>query len=281
MLIKLFIAFLLLVLFVRFFFFYQKSDIYQDGQDINFEATLLSEPQFTPTYQKLSVSLPSGGTAYLIISRFPEYGYGDRVDISGPIRILHRSGGLRSSSSEGGPYGASSQIFKLLTDKPTYSMYFPKISLAETEQTPILAVSIFIRQKVTELFNKTLSPDLSSLLLGIVFGIKGQMSKEFANNLRLAGVLHVIAASGMNVTMVAGFLSSVFVIFLKRQEALFASILGIVFYAFLAGLQPSIIRASIMGVLVFSSQILGRQNFAAYGLFLTGFLMLFVSPFLI
>ena len=281
MLIKLFIAFLLLLLLVRFFFFYQKSDVYQDGQYINFEATLLSEPQFTATYQKLSVSLPLGGTAYLIVARFPEYGYGDSVDISGPIRILHQSRGLQPRAPGGQSYMASSRIFKLLTDKPAYSMYFPKISLTNADKSPILAVSIFFRQKVTGLFNKTLPPDLSSLLLGVVLGVKGQMSKDFSDNLRLAGVLHVIAASGMNVTMVAGFLSSVFVVFLKRQEALFASILGIVFYAFLAGLQPSIIRASIMGVLVFSSQILGRQSFAAYGLFLTGFLMLFVSPFLI
>jgi competence protein ComEC len=107
------------------------------------------------------------------------------------------------------------------------------------------------------------------------------MSKDFIGNLRISGVMHVIAASGMNITMVAGFFSAIFMLFLKRQTALFASILGIVFYAFLAGMQPSIIRASIMGVLVFSSQILGRQSIGAYGLFLAGFIMLFISPLLI
>jgi competence protein ComEC len=85
----------------------------------------------------------------------------------------------------------------------------------------------------------------------------------------------------MNITMVAAFLNSIFTLFLRRQMALFASILGIVFYAFLAGMQPSIIRAAIMGILVFSSQILGRQSLGAYGLFLTAFIMLFISPQLI
>ena len=53
------------------------------------------------------------------------------------------------------------------------------------------------------------------------------------------------------------------------------------FYAVLAGLEPSIIRASIMGILVFSAQILGRQTLAINGLFLAGYTMLLVDPTLI
>jgi predicted membrane metal-binding protein len=62
-------------------------------------------------------------------------------------------------------------------------------------------------------FYNTLLPDLSSLLLGIVFGIKVPMSANFLNSLRIVMVLHVIAASGTNITMVAGFLSSIFTCF--------------------------------------------------------------------
>jgi len=203
------------------------------------------------------------------------------VAISGPIRILPQSGGFQPRAIEGQSYGASNQIVKLLTSKTVYSMYFPKVVAVEDPKSTLLAVTVFIRQSVADLLNKILPPDLSSLLLGIVFGIKGPMSKEFINNLRLAGVMHVIAASGMNITMIAGFLSAIFMLFLKRQVALIASILGFIFYAFLAGMQSSIIRAAIMGILVFSSQVLGRQNLAAYGLFLAGFIILMISPLLI
>ena len=60
-----------------------------------------------------------------------------------------------------------------------------------------------------------------------------------------------------------------------------STVFGIVFYAVLAGLEPSIVRAAIMGILVFSSQIMGRQKMPFYILFLTAFVMLFVSPGLI
>jgi len=254
---RIFLLALSFILIVRFVIFYNQANNYQDGQAIRFEAILFSEPQFLAGYQKFTTSLPTGESVFVIVSSYPQYKYGDKFSISGSLKV------------------------RLIKNKNIYSLYFPKIEAVEEGKTPILAVSSFIRQSVTDLFNKTLPPDLSSLLLGIVFGIKGPMSKEFINNLRLAGVMHVIAASGMNITMVAGFLSSIFMLFLKRRTALFASILGIVFYAFLAGMQPSIVRASIMGALVFSSQILGRQSLGAYGLFLTGFIMLFISPLLI
>ena len=65
---------------------------------------------------------------------------------------------------------------------------------------------------------------------------------------------------------------------LKRQIAIFVSILGILFYAMLAGFEASIVRASVMGIIAFSSQILGKQQYGFYALLLTGFLMLFVWP---
>jgi competence protein ComEC len=90
--------------------------------------------------------------------------------------------------------------------------------------------------------------------------------------------MHVIAASGMNVTFVAGGLLFVLSRLLKRQLALFVGILGVLYYSFLAGFEPSIIRATIMGVIAFSASILGRQNIALVALFITAYLMLLFSP---
>ncbi|MCL5435295.1 MAG: ComEC/Rec2 family competence protein [Patescibacteria group bacterium] len=254
---------------------------YRDGQEISFEAALFSEPQAIGNFQRFPLSLPTGETVFVTAPAFPEYKYGDRVMVSSPIRILPRAGGFQPRALEEQSYGVSTQAVEPLISKRIYTMYFPKISLVKPQFNPLLAVTAFIRQSVTTRFNNNLPPDLSSLLLGIVFGIKAPMSANFLGNLRIAGVMHVIAASGMNITMVAGFLSSIFTLFLRRQTALLASIIGIVFYAFLAGMQPSIIRAAIMGILVFSSQILGRQSLGAYGLFLAAFMMLFISPGLI
>lgn len=154
----------------------------------------------------------------------------------------------------------------------------PKTIEIAKNRNVFLSISSLLRQKITNFYTKNLNLDEAGLLLGIVFGIKDYIPQSFLKDLKIAGVMHVIAASGMNVTMVSGFLSSIFLLFLKRQIALSLSILGIIVYATLAGLEASIIRASIMGSLVFLAAIFGRQMWASYSLMLTGFVMLFWDP---
>ncbi|MDP2638046.1 MAG: ComEC/Rec2 family competence protein [Candidatus Levybacteria bacterium] len=252
---------LLSILFIRFYFFYSNQPQYIDGQQVALTAMLFSEPQLIGSQQVIYANLASGQKVRIMTTRFPEFHYGDSVRISGTLKV------------------------KLLTNNSViYSMYFPEIELIESSGGAMeegLAVISNIRQKLISLFSQTLSSPSSSLLMGIIFGIKEKMPEEFTENLRTSGVFHVIAASGMNVTLIGGFISSFFALFIKRQFALALSVLGIVFYAVLGGMEASIIRASIMGILVFSAQIMGRQTLAAVGLFLAGFLMLFVSPVLI
>lgn len=251
------LTFLLIGLFLRFFFVYQSQPHYIDGQDINFETTLFSEPKVFGNYQVLSANLGTINKILIKTNLYPKFHYQDTVRISGTLKV------------------------KALGNRRTVMrIYFPKIEAVKKDKNLLLALTNFVRQKVILLFSKTLQQPSSGLMLGIVFGIK-DLPKDFEDNLRVSGVFHVVAASGMNISMVGAFVSSIFGFFLRRQTALLASILVIIFYAVLAGLEPSIIRASIMGILVFASQILGRQNLAAYGLFLAGFIMLYFSPLLI
>lgn len=255
----LFVGLLLITLLLfRFYIYYQNISNYTNGQKVSFHAMLFTEPQVVGTAQRVqrfTVTGQGGERIFVTIPRYPQFHYADTVRIVGAIKH---------------------QV--LTNEKIIATMQFPKIEAVKKDKNVVLAVTSFVRQKVILLFEKTLSSTSSSLLLGIVFGIKQNLPKEFNDSLRVTGVLHVIAASGMNVTLVGGFLSSFFMLFFKRQVALVCSILGIAFYAFLAGLEPSILRASLMGGIVFTSQILGRQNLPVYALALAGFGMLFVSP---
>ena len=250
------LVFFLIILSFRFYFFHQHQTQLADGQMLSFETTITSSPQtfgsrqvFTANYKNRKIRITT--------SRFPEFNYGDAVRINGSI---------------------SNQYNRAIM------MYFPKIAHLENKPSLLrrsLKAVDGLRGKLISLFSRTLPSPASSLLLGIIFGIKEQMPKDFSDNLKTTGVFHVVAASGMNVTLIGGFISAFFAFFLKRQIAIALSILGIIFYAVLAGLEASIIRASIMGILVFSAQIMGRQSLAANGLILAGFTMLFLDPSLI
>lgn len=254
--IKLVIVGLGIILAIKFYFFYQNQAQYKDGQEISFVTTLLSETKIVGSQQIFTANLGSNQRVRIITSLYPKYYYGDSLKVSGTLKI------------------------KLLNENTFHSIYFPKITVVKNDSN-FLGVVGWVRQKLISLFSESLPSPLSSLMLGIIFGIKIDMPKDFTENLRTAGVMHVIAASGMNVTMIGGFLSSLFALFLKRQLALILTISGIMFYCLLGGLEASIVRASVMGILVFSAQILGKQKLAVYSLFLAGFVMLFLSPNLI
>lgn len=270
-----FIIALLTLLSLRFYFFYSHLPTYKDGQLISFETTLLSEPKIISRYQKFTANLNDGSRILVTLPSVPEFHYGDAVRIEGVLSNKNR-----------GVIG-NDRIIKS-TPIRSGSMFFPKIEAVINESSKqffltkiALAVASYIRQNTVNLFDSTLPKDSSHLLLGIVFGIKEGMSKDFTNNLKIAGVLHVIAASGMNVAMVGAFFGSFFTIITRRKIALILTCTGIFFYALISGFEPSIIRATIMGTLAFCAQILGRQRLAAYSFFIAAFVMLFISPHLI
>lgn len=250
-----FLFILLILLSLRLLTFYSSRQSYKKGERLEFYSRVLSEPKVYKDYQSFSVEMPNQEMAFIKTEVYPIYNYQDNIYVSGNIS------------------------YRLLSNKTRIlAIDFPKISFVKNSDGVFLAVVKSIRQKIVTSFNQTLPKDLSGLMLGIVFGIKVDLSKNFLESLRQSGVMHVIAASGMNVTMTGAFIFYLFSSIFKRQLAIILSILGIIFYAFLAGFEPSIIRASIMGIIAFSAQILGRQKDSFYALLLTGFVMLFVSP---
>lgn len=255
----------LALLLFRFWSTYHKTSNYTNGQTVSFVTTITTTARVSGNFQKITVHPDPSTAMFITLPRDIELDYGKTVRISGTS--------LRS----------------VLSNKKTIlTMYLPKVEAVKRSnnlsdrliQIPLVA-SGFVRTQVGLVFMKALPADLASLLLGIVLGVKGNMSSGFSQTLSRAGVTHVIAASGMNVVVVGGFLASLFTFFFRRQHALIFTIFGILFYAFLAGMEPSIIRASIMGILVLASQIIGRQYLASYGLGLAVYFMLFIQPVLI
>ena len=247
---------LTLVLVVRLFDFYSNLEKYKPGQVVNFQTRLPNQPKVSPRGQRVSLFMPNSQRALVNFSLDSLLTYGDVVNISGKLEYF-------------------------TTDKGTNlaSISYPKFELVQRGSDNSLILKV--RENIIYFFNSSLPQDYSALMLGIVFGIKEEMSSKFYLDLQKTGLTHVIAASGMNITLLGGFLSLFFLRFMKRQIALIFTILGIVLYAMLAGFEPSIVRAAIMGIIVFTAQLTGRQSSAALALFFAAFLMLMRAPSLV
>lgn len=243
------------ILFIRVLGAILSVTPYPQGQIITFQTTISQTPKFSSKGQRVSLELPNSQRVSVLFPLFPTISYGDSLKVEGEVKYFKSENGSNIAY-----------------------MDYPRFELVTLGQGNILNG---LRERLMKFFQTSMGQRESALMLGIVFGIKEEMPKDFYNNLQTTGLLHVIAASGMNITLLAGFLVGFFSLFLRRGHALILSIFGILFYALLSGLSPSIVRASVMGILVFSAQIAGRQNSAFLGLFMAGFIMLFKTPALI
>jgi len=135
-----------------------------------------------------------------------------------------------------------------------------------------------LRNKLIDVYLKSLPVREASLVAGIVIGSKKNLPPSFWEQLKRSGTAHVVVASGMNVTLVAGFLMSFALTFINRRKAVLLVLLGIWLYALIAGFEAPIIRAAIMGSIAFLSQELGKVYLAARATVLSAIFMIFINP---
>ncbi len=119
------------------------------------------------------------------------------------------------------------------------------------------------------------------LIAALVFGDKSLLDEETQGNFSAAGVMHVLAVSGLHVGVVSGILFFLFS-FIRKRKYLWIKIVCCVcclwMYACITGMSPSVERASIMCTLV-SVSLLLRRNLSTYNsLAAAAFLSLVLSP---
>lgn len=135
-----------------------------------------------------------------------------------------------------------------------------------------------IRKRLLEVYNKALPRIDAALISGVTIGSKASIPRDFWESLKLSGTAHVVVASGMNVTLVAGFLMSFFVGILPRRRAIPIVLIGVWLYSVMSGFDAPIVRAAIMSSIAFTAQELGKLYIAFRALIICAILMLFFKP---
>ena len=138
-----------------------------------------------------------------------------------------------------------------------------------------------LRLKCQQVYIKALPEPQASLLSGIVLGKSDFMDWDFWRALKVTGTLHIIAASGMNVTMVAKVVIGSLILVVSRKMAYFVSLVFILIYCLLAGGSAAVIRAGLMAGIAFSALAFGREAEGGWLLFLAAGIMLLINPLLI
>jgi competence protein ComEC len=119
-----------------------------------------------------------------------------------------------------------------------------------------------------------------SLLGGLVVGAKEALGKDLLDTFRAAGVVHIVVLSGYNVSIIARYVVRALAP-LPRSLGWGIGSLLIVLFAMLTGGSATIVRASIMALLVFVAQMGGRRFDALRALFAAAFVMILHNPYIL
>ena len=124
-----------------------------------------------------------------------------------------------------------------------------------------------------------LPPSSAALLAGLVLGDRTGIPREMDEAFRRAGVYHVLAVSGFNVALLA---ASVFAVLalagLPRRPTAITAALVLVAFALVVGAQPSVLRATIMGLALLVGILIDRESQLMNALALAGFAVLAWRP---
>lgn len=117
-----------------------------------------------------------------------------------------------------------------------------------------------IKQAFDNKIEKVILEPEASLGEGLIIEGKNSLDQDLLNRFRTAGLIHVVALSGYNVTVVAENVMYLFATFLPLALAQLLGVLAVILFALLAGASSTVVRASIMALIA----VLGRASGRVY-----------------
>lgn len=154
------------------------------------------------------------------------------------------------------------------------------LALSDDWPYPLQRLTDRLKHRISETFHRILPSPQSEILGGLVLGDKAiPVDRTTRQAFIDTGLIHLLAASGVNVGIVAGATYGLLA-FLKTpyRIRITAAMAAVCFYSLLTGLPPSIQRATTMLELALFLKLLNRELSGVFLLCLTSALLVLIHP---
>jgi competence protein ComEC len=244
------------------------------GQEVEIRGVVSANPEIKDksTHIRLAASEINGeevtGDTLLFVPRYPEYGYGDALRVTGKLETPQQ---LDDFDYKG--YLESRGIYS--------TMLYPDIEVLETGRgfAPLGWV-YSLKKSLSQSIAQIMPEPAASLAQGVVLGIRYNIPQEVKDAFARTGTAHLLAISGLHLSILAGILLSMGIrLFGKRRYIYIWLALGVIWlYAVITGLNPPVVRGAIMASLFLSAELLGRQRTAITSLAFAAAIMVAIDP---
>ena len=254
---------------------HQYEYLYQDGETVEVTGIVVSQKKEKPYYNLYQIKVLDSKSFDLYIQvskKNNELEYGDKVKLQGEYK----------KPSEQRNYGGydDKQYLKIL--KIVGRVKVNQIEVIAKKQVNVdLQTANNISLKCKEKIDSIFEEEKASMIKGLLLGDTGDIQEEVKENFQVANISHVLAISGMHI----GYLILGIQIVLKnrigKKKTKIVTIVILIFYVFITGFSPSIVRAVVMGIITIGGGLVNRKSDIWNSIAISLLGILFYNPFLI
>lgn len=251
---------------------------YNDRGTVTVTGMVISDPEPGNRATTLRLSAQSvltdgnrhdvGGEVLVRIPATSDYRYGDILSLTGRLESPKPSGDFDYPA-----FLARQGIHSIMS--------FPGVQLLDRGQGwPPLQWLHTVRCALMQSLNRVLPEPHSAIAIGILLGMKSGIPADFNRALSETGTTHILAISGLNLTIVLGIMLGAVVWLIGRYGYIYVwlTMAGMWSYVLLTGMQPTVVRAAVMGSMFLTAEFFGRQKSAVNALVFTVAVMAGFQP---
>lgn len=150
------------------------------------------------------------------------------------------------------------------------------VTIDEAEDTDSRYLPTVLRKKILEMLSQIFSGDVLAFAQALLLGDDSLLSYELDTAFKISGIRHVIAVSGLHVSILFGL-----IYFLSGKRRVLTAVLGIPFlllFASIVGFTPSVVRASVMQGLMILALLFKKEYDPPTSLAFAVLIMLIANP---
>ncbi len=136
-----------------------------------------------------------------------------------------------------------------------------------------------VRLKVRDIIFANMSEKNAQITYAVLFGDRTGVDWQIRDAYSKAGIIHILSVSGLHIGFLIALLFWFFKITKVNKYVRFSIItIFIIFYAYLCGFSPAVLRAGIMAIILMVAELLGRRYDGLNSLGLAGFIICLTRP---
>ena len=150
------------------------------------------------------------------------------------------------------------------------------LKITDADKAPWFCLPAVWRNKLLTSIEQLFPEDTAGFAQAIILGERDNLDYKTQTSLKVSGIQHVVAVSGLHVSVLFGLLQVL--TFKKRYINLFVSVPLLIIFAAIVGFTPSVTRACIMQILMIIAEIAFKDYDPPSALAFSVLIMLVVNP---